>query len=163
PVFPTQEVIDISSGSNDDHEPQPQPIKILLEIGISNAPGTQDQPPTTLDKEFPLTARTMAVINSMDEHVIGPEPTTATPQTTQVIEDDFDEMIVGLMCHMLNREEGNRYEKLVYCLPPEILPMLNEFKKKLVMKIVMSKENSMRADAIATVQNMRVTRPTAAF
>ncbi|MED6167764.1 hypothetical protein PIB30_005729 [Stylosanthes scabra] len=29
--------------------------------------------------------------------------------------------IVGLMCHVLNREEADRYEKLVYCLPPEIL------------------------------------------
>ncbi|MED6173860.1 hypothetical protein PIB30_063606 [Stylosanthes scabra] len=33
-------------------------------------------------------------------------------------------------------------------------PMLNEFRKKLVTKIIMSKENS-RADVITAVQNMR--------
>ncbi|MED6155685.1 hypothetical protein PIB30_007194 [Stylosanthes scabra] len=157
------------------------------------------------------------------------------------------------MCHVLNGEEGDRYEKLVYCLPPEILqkifhthhhnwmdkkkrrpheinsltnhneylnyidreklvshrflfapvlhseywwlyvldksipemfvldskniasptdkrttlnkfgPMLDEFRKKLVTKIIMSKENSMRADAITAAQNMRVTRLGAAL
>ncbi|MED6145758.1 hypothetical protein PIB30_028211 [Stylosanthes scabra] len=25
------------------------------------------------------------------------------------------------MCHVLNREDGDRYEKLVYCLPLELL------------------------------------------
>ncbi|MED6142811.1 hypothetical protein PIB30_001010 [Stylosanthes scabra] len=29
--------------------------------------------------------------------------------------------VVALMCHVLNGEEGDRYEKLVYCLPPELL------------------------------------------
>ncbi|MED6192726.1 hypothetical protein PIB30_012896 [Stylosanthes scabra] len=112
PVFPTQEVIDISSGSDDDNEPQPQPIKLLvpkiedclvsspssklitevqpdpsvpsfsLNLGFPTPPVTQDQPPTTLDEEFPLTTRTMAVINNMNEPVSGPEPTTATPQPT---------------------------------------------------------------------------------
>ncbi|MED6192725.1 hypothetical protein PIB30_012895 [Stylosanthes scabra] len=28
--------------------------------------------------------------------------------------------VVGLMCHVLNREEGDQYEKLVYCFPLEI-------------------------------------------
>ncbi|MED6169751.1 hypothetical protein PIB30_024268 [Stylosanthes scabra] len=267
-----------------------------LNLGFPTPPETQDQPPTTLDEEFPLTARTMAVIYNMDEHVNGPAPTVATPQPTQAIEDDFDERvatwatvpkggndyepvfrlrgpkfleairyqfksmapksyidigIVGLMCHVLNREEGDRYEKLVYCLPPEILqrmffthdhnwmdkkkrrpyeissltnhkeyldyidreklvshrfsnilnqllkwagassilkkgswslptryinvpqqpndcdcavfPMLDEFRKKLVTKIIMSKENSMRQDVITAAQTMRVTRPSAAL
>ncbi|MED6167765.1 hypothetical protein PIB30_005730 [Stylosanthes scabra] len=126
-----EEVIDISSGSDDDNEPRPQPIKILvpkiedclvsspssklimevlmstgddevldpqpepqpdpsvpsfnLNLGFPTPSGTQDQPPTTLNEEFPLTARIMAVINSMDEHVSGPEPTTATPQPTQAV------------------------------------------------------------------------------
>ncbi|MED6124174.1 hypothetical protein PIB30_056636 [Stylosanthes scabra] len=33
----------------------------------------------------------------------------------------IDIQIVGLMCHVLNAEEDERFEKLVYCVPPEIL------------------------------------------
>ncbi|MED6124175.1 hypothetical protein PIB30_056637 [Stylosanthes scabra] len=42
-------------------------------------------------------------------------------------------------------------------------PMLEEFRKKLVVKIIMSKENSLRADAIKGAQNTRLTRPSAAL
>ncbi|MED6131036.1 hypothetical protein PIB30_006364 [Stylosanthes scabra] len=52
------------------------------------------------------------------------------PQFLQAIRYQFMSMepksyidigVVGLMCHVLNREEGDIYEKLVYCLPPELL------------------------------------------
>ncbi|MED6192894.1 hypothetical protein PIB30_014229 [Stylosanthes scabra] len=33
----------------------------------------------------------------------------------------IDIQVVGLMYHILNGEEGERYEKMVYCIPPEIL------------------------------------------
>ncbi|MED6172679.1 hypothetical protein PIB30_052257 [Stylosanthes scabra] len=55
-----------------------------------------------VEEEFPLTAQTMAVIKSLDEQV------------------------VGLMCHILNGEEGERYEKMVYCILPEILTRMLE-------------------------------------
>ncbi|MED6137897.1 hypothetical protein PIB30_069335 [Stylosanthes scabra] len=38
-------------------------------------------------------------------------------------------------------------------------PMLEEFKKKIVVKIIMSKENSLIAEAIKEAHNMRLTRP----
>ncbi|MED6157549.1 hypothetical protein PIB30_024097 [Stylosanthes scabra] len=38
----------------------------------------------------------------------------------------IDIQIVDLMCHVLNGEEGERYEKLVYCIPPEILQRMLE-------------------------------------
>ncbi|MED6212130.1 hypothetical protein PIB30_080306 [Stylosanthes scabra] len=222
-----------------------------LNIDWSRPLGTQEQPPKTLEDEFLLTARTIAVIESMDKHV------------------------VSLMCHVLNTEEDEQFEKLVYCVPPEILqrmfdthhhnwmdkkkkkphdistlknheeyliyldrekllshrflfapmlysehwwlyvldksqqemfvldsknissptdertalnkfamelidptilagcctynieqwtePMLEEFMKKLVVKIIMSKENSLRADAIKGEQNTRVTKHGAAL
>ncbi|MED6135408.1 hypothetical protein PIB30_046147 [Stylosanthes scabra] len=201
-----EEVIDLSSGSDDEAQQQPEPIKMLvpkneeedklitevlismadygtldpepqsqpnpsapsfsLNLGFPTPPITEAQPPATLDKEFPLTACTVAVINNMDELVSAPEPTTVTPQPTKAIKDDFDDRvaiwatvpkggndwepifklrgaqfleairyqfmsiaptsyidigIVGLMCHVLNGEEGDRYEKLVYCLPPDLL------------------------------------------
>ncbi|MED6158182.1 hypothetical protein PIB30_030464 [Stylosanthes scabra] len=258
-------------------QPNPSAPSFSLNLGFPTPPITEAQPPATLEEEFPLTARTMAVINNMDELISAPEPTTATPQPTKTIKDDFDDRVatlatmpkggndyepifklrgpqflqairyqfmsmepksyidigvVGLMCHMLNGEEGDRYEKLVYCLPPDLLsnimnqllkwagapsilkkgswslptryvnipqqpnnhdcavfvmkwmelidptklagcctydieqwtePMLNEFRKKIVTKIIMSKENSMRADAITAVQNMRVARPGASL
>ncbi|MED6213838.1 hypothetical protein PIB30_097295 [Stylosanthes scabra] len=119
PIYPTQEVIDISSGSEDDHEPQPDPIRIVvpkIEEGLVTLPSarliTEEQPPTILEEEFPLTARTMQVIEGMDEQV------------------------VTLMCHVLNANEDERFEKLVYCVPPEILdvchskPQLDDKKKR---------------------------------
>ncbi|MED6158263.1 hypothetical protein PIB30_031102 [Stylosanthes scabra] len=38
-------------------------------------------------------------------------------------------------------------------------PMLEEFRKKIVTKIILSKENSLRAEAIKAANDMRVTRP----
>ncbi|MED6131037.1 hypothetical protein PIB30_006365 [Stylosanthes scabra] len=51
--------------------------------------------------------------------------------------------------------------KLAGCCTYYIEQWIEE--KKIVMKIIMSKDNSMRAYAIAAVQNMRVTRPAAAL
>ncbi|MED6187021.1 hypothetical protein PIB30_072450 [Stylosanthes scabra] len=50
--------------------------------------------------------------------------------------------------------------KLAGCCTDDIEQWTEE---KIVTKIIMSKENSIRADAIAAVQNMRVTRPAAAL
>ncbi|MED6198520.1 hypothetical protein PIB30_067092 [Stylosanthes scabra] len=69
--------------------------------------------------------------------------------------------VVSLMFHVLNAEENERCEKLVYCVPPEILPMLEEFRKKIVL--IMSKENSLRAEAIKGALGMRLTRLGAAL
>ncbi|MED6184283.1 hypothetical protein PIB30_046010, partial [Stylosanthes scabra] len=115
-----------------------------------------------MEEEFPLTARTMAVIKSLDEQVSANAPALKTPQQIQEEDDDFqervatwatvpkggndyelifdlrgprtleamrcqfDSMVVGLMCHILNGEEGERYEKMVYCIPPEILTRMLE-------------------------------------
>ncbi|MED6140987.1 hypothetical protein PIB30_098945 [Stylosanthes scabra] len=42
-------------------------------------------------------------------------------------------------------------------------PMLLEFRQKIVAKIILSKENSLRAEAIKEAHNMRLTRPAAAL
>ncbi|MED6167986.1 hypothetical protein PIB30_008011 [Stylosanthes scabra] len=42
-------------------------------------------------------------------------------------------------------------------------PMLNEFRKKIVAKTILSKENTMRADAIRAAQEMRRIKPSAAL
>ncbi|MED6188861.1 hypothetical protein PIB30_089981 [Stylosanthes scabra] len=118
----------------------------------------------------------------------------------------IDIQVVTLMCHVLNTDEDERFEKLVYYVPPEIsqrmfathnnnwmdkkkrrpheissllnhtkflayldreklnshrFPMLVEFRKKIVRKIILSKENSLRAEAIKEAHNMRLTRPAA--
>ncbi|MED6110037.1 hypothetical protein PIB30_039208 [Stylosanthes scabra] len=220
PIYPTQEVIAISSNSKDEHEPQLQPIKVVvpkvedclvtspnsklitevlmsmgqdlgqqpppesphdpsipsfsLNLDFSRPLGTHEQPPKALEEEFPLTARTISVIESMDELVSGHGPPLETPQPTQVIKDDLEErvaiwatvskgdndfetifrlrghqvlealrrfmsmapksyidiQVVSLMCHVLNAEEDERFEKLVYCVPPEILSnILNQMLK----------------------------------
>ncbi|MED6193767.1 hypothetical protein PIB30_022555 [Stylosanthes scabra] len=213
-----------------EEESQPDPSMPSFSLNLDNpTPQADEQPsPKTLEEEFPLTARTMAVIKSLDEQVRANAPALETPQQTQVEDDDFEERVatwatvpkgvVGLMCHILNGEECERYEKMVYCIPPEILtrmleahhhnwidkkkrrpheitsltnhkeylsyidlfvmkwmklidptklhgcctynieqwtdPMLNEFRKKIVAKIIMSKENTMRADAIRAAHEM---------
>ncbi|MED6145604.1 hypothetical protein PIB30_026720 [Stylosanthes scabra] len=38
----------------------------------------------------------------------------------------IDIQVVGLMCHVLNGEECERYEKMVYCIPPEIFTRMLE-------------------------------------
>ncbi|MED6135055.1 hypothetical protein PIB30_042741 [Stylosanthes scabra] len=49
------------------------------------------------------------------------------PRTLKAMRFQFDSMapksyidiqVVGLMCHILNGEEGERYEKMVYCISP---------------------------------------------
>ncbi|MED6173858.1 hypothetical protein PIB30_063604 [Stylosanthes scabra] len=132
PVFPTQEVIDISSGFDDDNEPQPQPIKLLLELGIFNAPWntrSTPQPTQAIEDDFDERVATWATVPKGGNDY---EPVFRLlgPQILEAIRYQFMSMapksyidigIVRLMCHVLNREEGDRYEKLVYCLPPEIL------------------------------------------
>ncbi|MED6113134.1 hypothetical protein PIB30_068077 [Stylosanthes scabra] len=69
----------------------------------------------------------MQVIEVMDEQVSGDRPPAETPKPTQVMKDDLEERVaiwatvVTLMCHILNADEDERFEKLVYCVPPEIL------------------------------------------
>ncbi|MED6111922.1 hypothetical protein PIB30_056790 [Stylosanthes scabra] len=44
PYIPTQEVIDISFGSDDEHEPQPDPIRIVvpkIEEGLVTSPSAR--------------------------------------------------------------------------------------------------------------------------
>ncbi|MED6155152.1 hypothetical protein PIB30_002881 [Stylosanthes scabra] len=171
PVFPTQKLIEVSSGSDDEpqqqlndapNEPQPQPqlepIKMLvpkteeedklitevlismadygvldpqpetqpdpsaptfgLNLGFSTPPVTEARPPATLNEEFPLTARTMAVINNMDELVSAPQPTTATPQPTQAIEDDFDDRVATWA---MVPKGGNDYEPIFKLRGPQFL------------------------------------------
>ncbi|MED6148022.1 hypothetical protein PIB30_049251 [Stylosanthes scabra] len=143
-----QEQIEVSSGFDDEPQPQlndapnepqpqPEPIKILvpktedflvsspsskliteLELGISTPPVTQPQPLATLDEEFPLTARTMAVINNMDEPIGGPEPTIATPQPTQAIEDNFDDSVATWATVP---KGGNDYEPIFKLRGPQFL------------------------------------------
>ncbi|MED6144568.1 hypothetical protein PIB30_016840 [Stylosanthes scabra] len=120
----------------------------------------------------------------------------------------IDIQVVSLMCHILNTEKKERFEKLMYCVPPKILLfasvlysehwlmyvldvtqreffvlnsknivsptdertalnkfalMLEEFRKKIMINIILSKENAMRAEAIKGVHEMRIIRPGAAL
>ncbi|MED6111905.1 hypothetical protein PIB30_056628 [Stylosanthes scabra] len=146
--------------------PDPSIPSFSLNLDWSTPLVTEEQPPTTLEEEFSLTARTMQVIEGMDEQVSGDRPPAVTPKPTQVMKDDLKErvaiwatvpkgdnefetifklrghrilealryqftsmapksyidiQVVTLMCHVLNADEDERFEKLVYCVPPEIL------------------------------------------
>ncbi|MED6186528.1 hypothetical protein PIB30_067564 [Stylosanthes scabra] len=146
-----------------DSPPDPYIPSFSLNLEWSTPLVTEEQPPTTLEEEFPLTARTMQVIEGMDEQVSGDRPPAETPKLTQVMKDDLEErvaiwatvpkgdnefemifklrehrilealryqftsmtptsyidiQVVTLMCHVLNANEDERFEKLVYCVPP---------------------------------------------
>ncbi|MED6203672.1 hypothetical protein PIB30_001367 [Stylosanthes scabra] len=158
-----------------EEESQPDPSMPSFNLNFDNPTPQADEqtPPKALEmeEEFPLTARTMAVIKSLDEQVSANAPALETPQQIQEEDDDFQEwvatwatvpkggndyelifnlkgprtleamrcqfdsmapksyidiQVVGLMCHILNGEEGERYEKMVYCFPPEILTRMLE-------------------------------------
>ncbi|MED6150681.1 hypothetical protein PIB30_074721 [Stylosanthes scabra] len=100
-------------------ESQPDPSVPSFSLGkeFERPLGTQEQPPKTPEEELSLTARTIIAIESLDEHVSEDGPQLETPQPTQV---------VSLMCYILNAEENERFEKLVYCIPPEILQRMFE-------------------------------------
>ncbi|MED6223243.1 hypothetical protein PIB30_072104 [Stylosanthes scabra] len=149
-----------------DSPPDPSIPSFSLNLDWSTPLVTEEQPPITLEEEFPLTARTMQVIEGMDEQVSGDRPPVETPKPTQVMKDDLEErvtiwvtvpkgdnefetifklrghrilealryqftsmaptsyidiQVVTLMCHVLNADADEQFEKLVYCVPPEIL------------------------------------------
>ncbi|MED6197813.1 hypothetical protein PIB30_060240 [Stylosanthes scabra] len=134
---PSQSVLEVVS--EDEHEPQPNPIKVVvpkIEEGHVTSPSarlitevlmgmgqdkgeepepnsppdpsipsfslnldwstplvTEEQPHTTLEQQFPLTDRTMQVIEGMDEQVSGDRPPAETPKPTQVMKDDLEERV----------------------------------------------------------------------
>ncbi|MED6188404.1 hypothetical protein PIB30_085627 [Stylosanthes scabra] len=96
PIYPTQEVEDdlvtspsstlitevlMSMGQDKGEEPQPDspPDPSILSLEQRN------NPPKTLEEEFPLTTRTMQVIEGMDEHVSGHEPPVETPNPLKLL------------------------------------------------------------------------------
>ncbi|MED6196132.1 hypothetical protein PIB30_044398 [Stylosanthes scabra] len=123
-----------------EEESQPDPSMLSFSLNFDNPKPQADEqtPPKApeMEEEFPLTARTMAVIKSLDEQVSANAPALETPQQIQEEDDDFQERVatwarcqrevVGFMCHILNGEEGERYEKMVYCITPEILTRMLE-------------------------------------
>ncbi|MED6172918.1 hypothetical protein PIB30_054334 [Stylosanthes scabra] len=62
--------------------------------------------------------------------------------------------MVSLVCHILNREELERFQRDVSCVPPEILDQLDQFRKDIVAKLIMSKENTLNVEAIKQASNM---------
>ncbi|MED6106052.1 hypothetical protein PIB30_001444 [Stylosanthes scabra] len=228
-------------------------IKSLDEQVSANAPALETPQQTQVeDDDFKERVATLATVPKGDndyELIFD----LRGPRTLKAMRFQFDStapksyidiQVVGLMCHILNGEEGERYEKMVYCIPPEILtrmleahhhnwidkkkrrpheiasltnhfslhqsytqniggymfwirmgqksnilsqllrwagaptilkkgswsllptyinPMLIEFRKKIVAKIILSKENTMRVDAIRAAHEMRRTKPSAAL
>ncbi|MED6169049.1 hypothetical protein PIB30_017617 [Stylosanthes scabra] len=144
PIATTQEVIDISSNSDDDKEPQPRPIKMMVpkveECLVSS-------PASMLITDVLMSMGEDTAIEPQPEEESQPDPSMPSfslnldnpmpqgPQVLKAMRFQFDSMapksyidiqIVGLMCHVLNGEEGERYEKLVYCIPPEIIQRMLE-------------------------------------
>ncbi|MED6222066.1 hypothetical protein PIB30_060875 [Stylosanthes scabra] len=137
PIYPTQEVINVSSGSEDeqhpliprteeDHVSSPS-SKIIIEVLTSmNKKPQQHSPPSfDLGIEPPfITTQDLSDIEELDELIRDREDQFQTPKTTKSLEtqkDLEDKVVISIMCHILNKEKNERFEKFVYCVPPEIL------------------------------------------
>ncbi|MED6108844.1 hypothetical protein PIB30_027933, partial [Stylosanthes scabra] len=76
-----------------EEESQPDPSMPSFSLNFDNpTPQADEQTPPKapeMEEEFPLTARTMAVIKSLDEQVSANAPALETPQQIQEEDDDF--------------------------------------------------------------------------
>ncbi|MED6158151.1 hypothetical protein PIB30_030208 [Stylosanthes scabra] len=111
-----------------EEESQPDPSMPSFSLNLDNP---------TPQEEFPLTARKGGNLGNgakggNDYDLIFD---LKGPWVLKAMRFQFDSMepksyidiqVVGLMCHILNGEEGGRYEKMVYCIPPEILTRMFE-------------------------------------
>ncbi|MED6192918.1 hypothetical protein PIB30_014491 [Stylosanthes scabra] len=81
------------------HEEKSQPDLSMPSFSLNfdnPTPQADEQPPSKaleVEQEFPLIARTMAVIKSLDEQASSSAPALETPQQTQVEDDDFEERV----------------------------------------------------------------------
>ncbi|MED6176699.1 hypothetical protein PIB30_090699 [Stylosanthes scabra] len=155
PIYPTQEVIDISSSSDD--EPKPTPIQVLI-------------PKAEVDRVSSLRAKRI-------NYGTAPQPTQeerllttqlSGPRFLEAMRYQFmsmrprqyiDIQVVSIMCHTLNMEQSEWFQKQVYCVPPEILPKLKEFMKDIVAKIMLSESNAWGMETMRKANRMRNIRP----
>ncbi|MED6138205.1 hypothetical protein PIB30_072114 [Stylosanthes scabra] len=128
PIYPTQEVIDVSSSSEDERpplipkteqlDPYSPSAKIISEELISM--NRDEAPSLDLGIDPPLPQREEAP--SFD---LGIDPPLLTTQDLSDIEE-LDELVITIMCHILNKQQNEWFEKFVYCVPPEIMVRMFE-------------------------------------
>ncbi|MED6220118.1 hypothetical protein PIB30_041812 [Stylosanthes scabra] len=170
PIYPTQEVIDVSSSSEDERPPlipkteQLDPYspgaKIISEVLISM--NRDEAPSLDLGIDPPLPQReekakdqfqTPQPIKSIENQKELEEKAVAwaaVPKGGDEFETIFklagdmfleamryqfqsmapknyiDIQVITIMCHILNKEQNERFEKFVYCVPPEIMVRMFE-------------------------------------
>ncbi|MED6182441.1 hypothetical protein PIB30_028434 [Stylosanthes scabra] len=131
------EFIEISSSS--DNLNQPSPIKVLVPKAekVQLSPN-EDQPPNVVCE------RSQPIVDEMVEiwatHSKGENEFVMIFKLrggnflgamryqfmSMVPKTYIDIGIISLMCHVLNKQAGERFEKLIYCVPPEILQRMFE-------------------------------------
>ncbi|MED6187304.1 hypothetical protein PIB30_075143 [Stylosanthes scabra] len=139
PIYPSQEVIDISSSSEDEQPPLiPKEEKanehdvsspssriktdVLMSMNLDRA--RDDIPSFDLGVGEPLlTKQVIEDITEMDDQLKNNPGLLKTPEPTKSVSDI---QIISLMCHVLNKQADEQFEKLIYCVPPEILQRMFE-------------------------------------
>ncbi|MED6131790.1 hypothetical protein PIB30_013041 [Stylosanthes scabra] len=137
-----------------EEEPEPKTMNIPLELEpeLTLRPWLQDEVGTSADKDPTKSADEMitddpeAASVSMEEKCFiwattnndnkyetifqlrGPNTQEAMRYNFMTMEPSscIDMVMVSLVCHVLNREEVERYQRDVYCVPPEILTLMFE-------------------------------------
>ncbi|MED6183490.1 hypothetical protein PIB30_038330 [Stylosanthes scabra] len=73
---------------------------------------------------------------------------------TMALKECIDMYMVSLVCHILNREQVHRFQREVYCVPPEILDQLDGFREKIVAKVLFSEHNTLNFEAMNQSRTM---------
>ncbi|MED6189920.1 hypothetical protein PIB30_100688 [Stylosanthes scabra] len=186
PIYPTQEIIDVSSGSEDERQPlipkteeyhvSSPSARIITEVlmTMNREPQRDEAPSFDLGINSPLfTTQDLSDIEELDELVKKAQDQFQTPQTKKSLENQkdleekvvtwatvpkgdnefetifklsanrfleamryqfqsmgprtyIDIQVITIMCHIVNNEQNERFEKFVYCVPPEIMVRMFE-------------------------------------
>ncbi|MED6136279.1 hypothetical protein PIB30_054613 [Stylosanthes scabra] len=121
PVYPSQEVYDISSSSEYEQPLIPKKEK---------ADEHDDIPSFDLgQRELDSRVATWATLSKGENEFVtifklrgGNFLEAMRYQFMSMVPKTYIDIgIINLMCHVLNKQAGERFEKLIYCVPPEIL------------------------------------------
>ncbi|MED6115399.1 hypothetical protein PIB30_090105 [Stylosanthes scabra] len=181
PIYPTQEIIDVSSRSEDERKPlipkteeyhvSSPSARIITEVlmNMNREPQQDEAPSFDLGINPPLlTTQDLSDIEELDELVKKSQDQFQTPQTKKSLENQkdleekvvtwamvpkgenefetifklsgdrfleamryqfqsmrprmyIDIQVITIMCHILNNEQNEQFEKFVYCVPPKIM------------------------------------------
>ncbi|MED6220982.1 hypothetical protein PIB30_050040 [Stylosanthes scabra] len=151
-IYPTQEVIDLSSSPEEDRQ---QPIVPKEEQDVETSPSPRSQMISSVLVSIRREHQQMEP-PSFD---LGVEPPLLTPQTMDAI-DDIDDQLQKNPSLLRTPDPLGTFNILA---DMEIRADLDKFREKIVANILLSPENLMRMDVVTEVNEIHLIKPGAAL